>query len=169
MQLKFFTVPVMAQDADEDLNRFLRSVKILEIRRELVAFGDSAFWAICVMYLPINGTEPGSKTPSNVKGKVDYKEILSEQDFSRFSELRKIRNHIAESEAVPPYVVFTDAELADIVRQNEYTPQALRKIKGIGVSKVEKYGGRLCQMVNDLNSIAADNNENSDEATGSMF
>ena len=167
MQLKFFTVPVMAQNVEDEVNRFLRSVKILEVRRELVALGDSAFWAICVMYLPIAGAAPEGKSASTAKGKIDYKEILSEDDFNKFSELRKIRKYIAETEAVPPYVVFTDAELADIVRQNEFTPEALKKIKGIGASKVEKYGARLCQLVMDINEMAEENVGN--ETTGKLF
>ena len=36
MQIKIFTIPVIADDNDVDeLNRFLRSHKIIDVRREL--------------------------------------------------------------------------------------------------------------------------------------
>lgn len=153
MQLKFFTIPLYAGEAEADLNKFLRSVKVIDIRRELVMTSESACWSICVLYMPHAGTHPAAEFSASAqaktfsgKGRIDYREVLPPEEFALFSELRNIRKQIAEADSVPPYVVFTDAELAEIVRAHECTPQSLIKIKGIGANKVEKYGIRFCEM-----------------------
>ena len=75
MQTRFFTVP--ASDPAE-LNAFLRSHRVLSIRKELVSGPkEGAFWAIAVDYL-----ESGSR-PSG-KSSIDYKEVLSEAEFEVF-------------------------------------------------------------------------------------
>lgn len=153
MQLKFFTVPVSSEGCEEDLNRFLRSVKVIEIRREFVVAGEGAYWAICVLYLPHAQAEhpaQPAKSGGGSKTRVDYREVLSPDDFNLFSELRKIRKEISEREAVPPYVVFTDAELAEIVNMKECTPASLKKIKGVGQGRIDKYGVTFCEMASPL-------------------
>ena len=57
-----------------------------------------------------------------------------------FDRLRKVRTAFAKSENVPPYVVFSDATLAEMAT---YLPQVdweMRRISGVGDLKAEKYG-----------------------------
>lgn len=150
MQLKFFNIPINTNTEDEEqVNKFLRSVKILEIKRDLIILENSASWAICVSYLP-NGLS--NYTPMPTRGKVDYKNELSESEFRKFSVLRKIRKQIADDDAVPAYAVFTDSELAEIVRLEKIETLALQKIKGVGLKKIEKYGKKLCDIYSKVNS-----------------
>jgi len=74
------------------------------------------------------------------KSRIDYKEVLNEQDFALFSKLRELRKQIAEKEGIPVYAVFTNEQLAEIVRRKVKTKTEMRKIEGIGEAKVEKYG-----------------------------
>jgi hypothetical protein len=46
------------------------------------------------------------------RSQVDYKEILSSSEFTVFSELRRIRKEISQTEAVPAYAIFTNEQLA---------------------------------------------------------
>lgn len=145
MQLKFFTFSVFETvDAEEQVNKFLRSVKVLEIKRDLVLEGDRSYWAICILYLSIAVPD---QTPKN---KVDYKDILSEEDFKQFCCLRKIRKQIADEDAVPAFAVFTDQELSEISKLPEITTSTIRKIKGIGNKKVEKYGQKFCELISTV-------------------
>lgn len=145
MQLKFFTIPILpGADEEDKLNKFLRSVRVLEIKRELVSFGDSAYWAVCVLYLP---QKTADVPVSNVKEKVDYKSLLSEEEFKRFCQLRKIRKQLAENDAVPAFAVFTDYELSEISRMEEITLTGLKTVNGIGVKKIDKYGSQFCELV----------------------
>jgi hypothetical protein len=40
-------------------------------------------------------------------------------------------------------VVFTDAQMAALVRLGPLTLESLKKVEGIGPAKIERYGGRL--------------------------
>lgn len=144
MQLKFFTIPVLLVENEEDIvNKFLRSVRVLEIKRELICLKENAYWAISVLFLPHNN-EPALIVP---KGKVDYKDLLSDEQFSKFCEFRKVRKRIADEEALPAFAIFTDYELAEISKLEEISVQNLKQIKGIGNKKIEKFGNRFCELI----------------------
>ena len=69
------------------------------------------------------------------KNKIDYKEVLSEQDFAVYSTLRDIRKKIADTEGVPVYTILTNEQLAEIVRRKITSKNALSAIQGIGDKK----------------------------------
>ncbi len=77
---------------------------------------------------------------------MDYKNVLSEEHFKVFSQLRAYRKQIAEQDAVPAYAVFTDAELALLAQSADLTEQSMLKIDGIGKKRVEKYGALLIEL-----------------------
>lgn len=54
--------------------------------------------------------------------------------------LRKVRKQLAEEHKVPPYVVFHDATLMEMVRQRPTTEHSLLCISGVGEAKLEKFG-----------------------------
>jgi superfamily II DNA helicase RecQ len=141
MQIKFFTVPINCIDSfNDEINRFLISHKILEIEKHLVQSSSGACWCLCINYL----ASPASQFQQKIK--IDYKEVLDEKTFTVFQRLREIRKNIADEDAVSAFVVFTDAELAEISKLTEITEESLKKIQGIGEKKVEKYGFRLLSM-----------------------
>jgi len=145
MQIKLFIIP--ASDTGvftEELNRFLRANKVLEVENHLVSNERGSAWHFCVKYigaaaLPFSYPE---------KPKTDYKNELAEPTFKVFCQLKDIRKKLALQDAVPAYAICTDAELADIARLKELTPQNLATVKGFGDKKIEKYGNRFIQLFN---------------------
>ncbi len=151
MQIRTFILPATsASDVLEDLNSFLRSVRILEVKKEFVSGENGAYWALCVTFLPVSQGTGNFVGTSSIKGKVDYKNLLDKDEFSRFCLLRKIRKKLADADAVPAFAVFTDAELAEISKIKNLDILDLKKIDGIGVRKVDKYGQQLCDDYNLL-------------------
>ena len=60
MAFHFFTIPVQqSETATEDLNRFLRSHRILAVDRRWVDQGANSFWALAVDYLDHVGAGRG--------------------------------------------------------------------------------------------------------------
>ena len=51
---------------------------------------------------------------------------------------------IALEDGVPPYMVMTDAQMAEAVKDGDPTPETLKKLEGFGTARLEKYAGRLC-------------------------
>lgn len=144
MPFSFYTIP--ARDpapAAAELNGFLRSHKVLAVDRRWVDAGADSFWAVCVDYLDHTPGTPAGPRPGTGKNKVDYKELLKPEEFVVFAKLRDVRAEVAKAEAVPVYAVFTNEQLADMVRSRAATKAALGKIDGVGEARVAKYGDRV--------------------------
>ncbi|NDK36783.1 HRDC domain-containing protein [Rhodovulum sulfidophilum] len=155
MRVDFFTIPVQAgAEATEELNRLLSSTRILTVDRQFVADGASSFWSVCVVS-QTGPVKPG-KSPAGKKGAVDYREILSAEDFAIYARLRDLRKELAEREGVPPYAVFTNEQLAAIVQGRVSSLTALRKIDGIGEARADKYGKSVVTLMTGLATAPRD-------------
>lgn len=140
MQIKMFTIPITAvADYNEEINAFLRGNKIIEIDKQLIQTPAGVYWCLCISYVAPGVAE------KQTKERVDYMKELEPDVFTRFSVLRKIRKEIANKENVSAFVVFTDAELAEMAKMPELTAEKIKTIKGIGKSKTDKYGVRLIE------------------------
>ncbi len=61
-------------------------------------------------------------------------------DEALFQELRKLRLELARDQGVPPYVIFHDATLAEMVRERPLDLDRLGSLPGVGRRKLETYG-----------------------------
>ena len=64
-----------------------------------------------------------------------------------FLELRALRRRLAEEEGVPPYVIFSDATLHDMVEQRPTTEAGLLQVRGVGRVKAERYGPAFLAVI----------------------
>lgn len=149
MQIKIFDISSKGgEDSLEQMNKFVRGHKVLDIDRQFYVSSDNVgHWSVFVTYLPqqINAE---SQSP---RPKVDYKAVLSADEFEKFTKLRSIRKILADSDAVPAYAVFTDAELAQISKLPEIDSCQLKTLTGVGEKRIEKYGILLCDRYNQIN------------------
>ena len=67
----------------------------------------------------------------------------SPRDASLYEALRLWRLAEARGQSIPPYVIFHDSVLRDIAARCPETLEALGQIKGVGASKLERYGRRV--------------------------
>lgn len=134
----------------EPLNRLLASHKIVSVDKRFVDAGENSFWSLLVTYTGGSAANKGS----GPEKRIDYKEILSPDDFGVFSALRKIRKELAERDSVPAYAVFTNEQLAEIAKQRPSSRADLAKIKGVGEAKIDKYAAMILRAVADYNSSA---------------
>lgn len=145
MRVKTVTIPISdPASGEEELNSFLRSHSILDVDIRFVPDGSNSMWCICVRYLE---NVKGSKAE---RGKVDYRDLLGQDEFKMFCALRKKRKAIALEDGIPAYAVFTDNELADLSRLDDLNAANALRIKGIGKARVEKYIDRLIAIDTDL-------------------
>ena len=144
IQMRFFLIPVGdCANSVTELNRLLRSERILSIKKEFVADGPDSFWSLAVSYL--SSDDGGGK--GGDKGKVDYRSVLSPDEFALYVKLRDWRKKVAESEAVPVYAVLTNEQLAEISRRRVKTKKAFQEIPGVGDARVNKYADSLLALV----------------------
>lgn len=142
MQYRFFHIP-LGDDGRlaAEMNGFLRGQRIVSVARQWVSECGLPGWAFCVEYAP-------DKTPPAIGGepgrpRIDYKEVLGEREFAEFARLRQIRRALAEADGVPPFVVFTDAQLAGLSRLAPLTLEGMKTVEGIGPGKLDRYGSRV--------------------------
>jgi superfamily II DNA helicase RecQ len=136
---EFIQIPANGQgSAKEELNKLLRSGRIASVRKEFVGNGEDSFWAFCVEYL--DGTPGAAKLDTGRGGpRIDYKEVLDEAQFEVFSRMRELRKVLAEKEALPSYSIFTNEQLAAMVKGKVETAEAMASIPGVGAARMEKY------------------------------
>jgi DNA helicase-2/ATP-dependent DNA helicase PcrA len=63
------------------------------------------------------------------------------------ADLRAWRSARARTDAVPAYVVGHDALLESIVEQRPGSVAALRRVKGMGPAKLERYGEEIIAIL----------------------
>ena len=99
------------------------------------------------------------------KTKIDYREVFDERDFATFAALRTLRKELAEAEGVPAYALFTNEQLAAMVRGKARTVADLAAIEGVGKSRVEKYAAAFLKALADsLKTTATEENDRAPSA-----
>lgn len=136
MALKFFTVAARDDgSAEAELNAFLRAHSVLAVDRRWVDQGADSFWSICVDYVDGAAGAAGDRG-GRTRGK-DYKELLSPVDFALFAKLRDLRKEIGQAEGVPVYTIFTNEQLAQMVKNNAQNKGDLAKVAGVGDARIK--------------------------------
>ena len=135
MQIKLFTIPIIdSGKVLEEMNIFLKSNKILGVQDQLVSNESGMYWCFCIRYI-----ECGLSGAVTSKEKIDYKYVLNDSEFKRFSRMREIRKKVAAEQGIPAFAVFTDEELAGLAKMEEVTRESMMSVKGIGDKKVERF------------------------------
>ena len=73
---------------------------------------------------------------------------LDAADFDLWESLRGCRKSLADAQDVPPYVIFHDATLMEMVDRKPTSAVQMRGISGIGDRKLELYGQAFLEVIN---------------------
>ena len=93
-----------------------------------------------------------SKKAGAVHKKSEYKRgeflrNLSAEDAGLYEAIKDWRRHAAEEENVPPYVIFGDRTIEDLILKKPRTVRELLNVFGIGKIKAEKFGSAILKLV----------------------
>jgi ATP-dependent DNA helicase RecQ len=86
---------------------------------------------------------PRLSLSTNKKSKLDSRNY----DRALFAKLKHLRKSIAEQDDVPPFVVFSDASLADMAESLPQSSSMFLDISGVGQTKLERYGERFLGVI----------------------
>ena len=145
MKYRLFHYPFPCDQELSELNQFLASHRITLVRHFVVRKSESPLLTFLVEY--VDCAMPVAPRKAT---KVDYRELLNDEQFLLYSRLRDLRKEIAEAEVVPLYTLFTNVQLADIAVKRIQTVDRLREIGGLGTARIQKYGERLVAIVRDV-------------------
>jgi ATP-dependent DNA helicase RecQ len=89
--------------------------------------------------------------PQKANGQIwgDDNPIMAENDLL-FERLRQMRKKIADSQGVPPYVIFPDSSLRLMSQLKPRSLAQFSQISGVGQSKVQQYGDIFLAAINDF-------------------
>ncbi len=82
-----------------------------------------------------NGTAPNGSGASAPEGSA------------LFERLRALRKHLADAHGVPPYVVFHDATLREMVERRPLTLDQFADLPGVGEAKLARYGDQFIAAI----------------------
>ncbi|MDQ0219182.1 DNA helicase RecQ [Peribacillus cavernae] len=134
-ELRFFelsTYGIMKEKSAKEVSDFIEFL----ISQELIAVEHGSFPTIFV-------TEKGRGILLG-KQTVYRKEAVQTRQVSiddpLFEALRTVRRSIAETEKVPPFVIFSDTTLKDMCVRLPQANEEFLRVNGVGENKLKKYG-----------------------------
>jgi ATP-dependent DNA helicase RecQ len=73
-------------------------------------------------------------------------------DNALFERLRHLRMELARAQGVPPYIIFSDATLREMVVMQPRTLKEMREVNGVGEQKLERYGQAFLAAIGEMSA-----------------
>ncbi|MEO1827279.1 MAG: DNA helicase RecQ [Pseudomonas sp.] len=102
--------------------------------------------------------------PSSSGTRSSNKPVIAEADRELWEALRARRKQLADAHGVPPYVIFPDSTLVDMLRQRPTTLQDMSLVSGVGSHKLERYGADFLQVLGGEGAQADNETRDAHEA-----
>lgn len=83
-------------------------------------------------------------------------QLSDEENDTLFEVLRELRTDLASEAGVPPYVVFSDSTLKEMSRIRPSSRLEMLQIKGVGQSKLDKYGEAFLSRIKNTDPNVLD-------------
>lgn len=136
---KLTTYGIMKEKSTKEVSDFIEFL----ISQELIAIEQGQF---PTLYVSLKG-----KDVLLGKDTVHRRETVKVREISKddplFEALREVRRAIAETENVPPFVIFSDAALKDMCSKLPTTNEEFLTVSGVGEHKLKKYGLDFIQAI----------------------
>ena len=169
MSFELFTIELPnGRDELERLNRFLAMHRVVSTQRQMVTRDGIPYLVFCLEYIPGQEVRPALPTTSESVEKKDVWQSLTPEERILYGKLRELRNEVAAEEHVKAFVIFTNEQLAEMVRRRVTTQEAMKEIPEIGRSRLEKYCPRFLELLRSLFDEAHEGTEKEarDETAG---
>jgi len=102
----------------------LRGEVTLELRRDLK---------------PQTTPKSGSGSPAS--------QLVRGEEREQWEALRALRRKLAEEHGVPPYVIFPDSTLLEMLRSKPGSLPEMAQVSGVGARKLERYGEAFLEVL----------------------
>lgn len=143
MNIQVFTIRIASEHLMSDqkkLNDFLQEVKFVKSTTHFVASEESQYWSVLLHYETV-------KEVPGIKVQVQIADLTPGAQYV-FECLKQWRTEKAETLNVPKFMICHNSELINIAFHHPKNVDGLKKIKGFGDKKVEKYGEEIISVLN---------------------
>ena len=79
---------------------------------------------------------------------------VSDADRALWDALRERRKELAKERDVPPYVIFHDATLMQMMEYRPASLDAMLGLNGVGPSKLDRYGEAFLEVIRNAEPVA---------------
>ena len=103
--------------------------------------GESKVWLRC-------DAEPAKMSTSKIKQNARMREVFADVTSDPvWLALKAKRMELARQQGVPPYVIFHDSTLFEILQRRPGSLAELGKISGVGLAKLARYGNEFLDVI----------------------
>ncbi|MNF79466.1 ATP-dependent DNA helicase RecQ [compost metagenome] len=74
-------------------------------------------------------------------------QLVRLEEREQWEALRALRRKLAEEHGVPPYVIFPDSTLLEMLRSQPGTLAEMARVSGVGARKLERYGDAFLEVL----------------------
>jgi ATP-dependent DNA helicase RecQ len=74
-------------------------------------------------------------------------QLVRGEEREQWEALRSLRRKLAQEHAVPPYVIFPDSTLLEMLRSQPETMAEMGQVSGVGARKLERYGAAFLEVL----------------------
>jgi len=149
MQCKIFSVPLdsdVAPDRERKLNDFLGATNVKRVFASLADHPGGPLWSVLFFYE--EAAQVTQKTLPSPDPTPEPNIVLTREQVQSIVALKKWRADAAAQEGVPLYMVAQKRWLEEIVRMPATTLDDLKKVRGLGDWRVQKYGAKIVEILN---------------------
>ena len=126
---------------DTSVRDFSQDKEILQITDHLLVRNEIPYLVLVIKYYPFRKEAQDSQAHAQDGKSVEkWRKELGDGDLPLFNRLRDWRSEHCKEEGIPPYVIFTNAQLAAIARSKPQALAELARVDGVGRGKLDKYG-----------------------------
>ncbi len=79
--------------------------------------------------------------------KTKQRAAVKRESLGLFDKLREVRRELAREFGIPPYLVFNDKTLHEMVEMKPTTDHEMARINGVGERKLHRFGDRFMEVI----------------------
>ena len=92
---------------------------------------------------------PRKRKGSEIRAAATTAPLSAGTGAELFLKLKELRRGIAQSKGLPPYIVFSDAALLDMVHRKPKNDEELMACNGVGPKKMAQYGADFLRVIRE--------------------
>ncbi|OLS61639.1 DNA helicase RecQ [Pseudomonas putida] len=91
--------------------------------------------------------KPQTTSKGSSSGGSPASQLVRGDEREQWEALRTLRRKLAEEHGVPPYVIFPDSTLLEMLRSQPTSLAEMARVSGVGARKLERYGEAFLEVL----------------------
>ncbi|MNO52250.1 ATP-dependent DNA helicase RecQ [compost metagenome] len=96
-----------------------------------------------------------AKSSGATGGASAASQLVRQEERELWEALRTLRRKLAQEHSVPPYVIFPDATLLEMLRSQPRSLSDMAQVSGVGARKLERYGQAFLDVLTESEAAPA--------------